>query len=155
MRLSVFLNYMQTVILLGVLLFLVLRRRSGNLYELAGAVVFLGGYLFHTFWESSASYTIPYFILLVPYSVCGMAEWAAFLERTAERIREVKSGRAEKTSPGKKEIVSVAFAAVFVLLLAAFFRTNLFDRTIALNDDLKGIDASAQFYQTGEWDRGF
>lgn len=154
-RLSVFLNYMQTVILLGVLLFLVLRRRSGNLYELAGAVVFLGGYLFHTFWESSASYTIPYFILLVPYAVCGMAEWAAFLERMAGRIREVKSGRAEKISPGKKEIVSVAFAAVFVLLLAAFFRTNLFDRTIALNDDLKGIDASAQFYQTGEWDRGF
>lgn len=154
-RLSVFLNYMQTLILLGVLLFLILRWRSGSLYELMGAVVFLGGYFFHMFWESSASYTIPYFMILVPYAVCGMAEWAACLEKAGKRIGEVKSGGAEKISLGKKGIASAILAIMFVLLLAAFIRTNLFDRTIALNDDLSGFDASAQFYQTGAWDRGF
>lgn len=153
--LSLFLNYMQTLILLGVLLFLVLRWRSGSLYELMGAVIFLGGYFFHMFWESSASYTIPYFMILVPYAVCGMAEWAVFLEKTGRRIREVKNGGLGKISLGKKEIASAVLAAAFVLLLAAFIRTNLFDRTIALNDDLNGFDASAQFYQTGAWDRGF
>ncbi|MDE7359958.1 MAG: hypothetical protein K2N39_11125, partial [Lachnospiraceae bacterium] len=79
-RLSVVLNYMQTLVLLGMLFYLFLRWRKGTLYELMGAVVFLGGYLFHTFWESSASYTIPYFVLLIPYAVCGMAEWTALLE---------------------------------------------------------------------------
>lgn len=164
-RLSVLLNYMQTLILLGVLLFLILRWRKGSLYELMGAVVFLGGYLFHTFWESSASYTIPYFTLLIPYGVCGMAEWASFLEKTAGNLRE-KAGRKEagtgdgeavkrQTRFEKQRIAAAAFAAVFILLLAAFIRTNLFDRTIALNDDLNGIDASAQFYHTGKWDRGF
>lgn len=153
--LSVCLNYMQTWILFGVLLFLVLRWQRGNLYELMGAVIFLGGWLFHMFWESSASYTIPYFLLLVPYAVSGMAEWAAFLERMAKRIGEGRDGRAEKSGPGVRGIVAAASAAVFVLLLAAFIRTNLFDRTIALNDDLDGMDASAQFYQTGAWDRGF
>lgn len=153
--LSVLLNYMQTLILLGMLLFLFLRWRKGSVYELMMAVVFLGGWLFHMFWESSASYTIPYFTFLIPYAVCGMAEWAVFLERMAKRIGEVRDGSAEKISPGKKEAVITAFAAAFVLLLAAFTRTNFFDRTIALNDDLAGIDASAQFYQTGEWDRGF
>lgn len=153
--LSVFLNYMQTLILLGMLFFLLLRWRSGSVYELMGAVVFLGGYLFHMFWESSASYTIPYFTFLIPYAVCGIAEWAAFLERTARRAGEVRDGSVEKPGIGKKGVAAAAFAVVFILLLTAFVRTNLFDRTIALNDDLKGIDASEQFYQTGAWDRGF
>ena len=91
-RLSIALNYMQTCILLGMLLYLLLRWRKGNLYELMGAVVFLGGYLFHLFWESSASYTIPYFVLLIPYAVCGMAEWVSFLERIWVRLRRGESG---------------------------------------------------------------
>lgn len=153
--LSVLLNYMQTLILFGVLLFLFLRWKSGNLYELVGTVIFLGGWFFHMFWESSASYTIPYFTLLIPYAVCGMAEWAAFLERIIKRIGEMKSGGTEKTALRKETLAVVVSAVVFALFLAAFIRTNLFDRTIALNDDLNGIDASAQFYQTGEWDRGF
>lgn len=160
--LSVWLNYMQTLILLGMLLFLLLRWKSGSIYELMMAVVFLGGYLFHMFWESSASYTIPYFAFLIPYAVCGMAEWAAFLEKTAGGLRGFGNAGGEngmtgtaRVSLGKKGIIAAVLAAAFVLLLAAFIRTNLFDRTIALNDDLEGMDASAQFYQTGEWDRGF
>lgn len=160
--LSVFLNYMQTLILLGVLFFLLLRWKKGGVYELMGVVVFLGGWLFHLFWESSASYTIPYFAFLIPYGVCGMAEWAAFLERAvtgeagAERAGEENGITEEKHLRfGKKRIAAVAITAAFVLLLAAFTWTNLFDRTIALNDDQNGIDATAQFYQTGEWDRGF
>ena len=160
--LSVWLNYMQTLILLGMLLFLFLRWDSGSIYELMMAVVFLGGYLFHMFWESSASYTIPYFTFLIPYAVCGMAEWAAFLEKKAGAFRRSADAGGEngaagtaRAGLGKKGIVTAVLVAAFVLLLAAFIRTNLFDRTIALNDDLEGMDASAQFYQTGEWDRGF
>lgn len=161
-RLSVLLNDMQSLILLSALLFLILRWKSGSLYELMGAVVFLGGYLFHTFWESSASYTIPYFVLLIPYGVCGIAEWAVFLEKMTGRLRGTagpeQAGMEAGTSQakfGKKQIAKAVFAPLFLLLLAAFTRTNLFDRTIALNDDLEGMDATAQFYQTGEWDRGF
>ena len=152
-RLSVLLNYMQTLVLLGMLLFLVFRWKRGGLYELIGAVVFLGGWLFHMFWESSASYTIPYFACLIPYAVCGMAEWTVFLEGMPGRMREMRSG-GENAGFGKKAAAAV-LAAVFCLFLAAFIRTNLFDRTIALDDERNGIDAGAQFYQTGVWDRGF
>lgn len=153
-RLSVLLNYMQTLLLLGVLLFLVFRWKKGGLYELMGAVVFLGGWLFHMFWESSASYTIPYFACLIPYAVCGMAEWTMFLERMPERIREMRNG-GKCAAFGKRGVLTVVLAAVLLLFLAAFIRTNLFDRTIALNDERNGLDAEAQFYQTGEWDKGF
>lgn len=157
-RLSILLNDMQTLILLGMLLYLFLRWSEGSLFELMGAVIFLGGYLFHMFWESSASYTIPYFVLLIPYAVCGMAEWTMFLESAVERLRgteERGAGEARKLpsltewrkKPGK--VLAVAAVLVFLLLVLAFTRTNLFHRTLALNDDLQGIDASAQFYQTG------
>ena len=164
-RLSVLLNYMQTEVCLGMLLYLFLRWRKGNLYELMGAVIFLGGYLFHLFWESSASYTIPYFVLLIPYAVCGMAEWTAFLEGTVDRLRGAeRSGEGtaemvEKSAFRRKQrgkagrILAAAVVIGFCLLVFAFTRTNLFDRTIALDDDRNGIDASAQFYQTGSWEK--
>lgn len=150
-KLSVLLNDMQTLIWLGVLLYLLLRWNSGNLYELMGAVIFLGGWLFHLFWESSASYTIPYFVVLLPYAVCGMAEWAAFLEKWFARLRIAARGGETKTPPGTRGLLAAVFTLVFFLLLFAFFHTNLFDRTIALNDDLQGFDASDQFYHCGAW----
>ena len=68
---------------------------------------------------------------------------------------ENETDRTKPAGSGKRQLAAAVLAAAFVLLLAAFMRTNLFHRTIALNDDLKGMDASEQFYQTGKWDRGF
>ncbi len=159
-KLSVLLNDMQTLIWLGVLLYLLFRWNSGNLYELMGAVIFLGGWLFHLFWESSASYTIPYFVVLIPYAVCGMAEWAAFLRKWVTGLRmAAHGGETEDASgtsgssaeTGRKRKILAALALGFFLLVFAFMHTNLFDRTIALNDDLQGIDASDQFYHRIVW----
>lgn len=159
-KLSVLLNDMQTLIWLGVLLYLLLRWNSGNLYELMGAVIFLGGWLFHLFWESSASYTIPYFVVLIPYAVCGMAEWAAFLEKWFVRLRVIARGGEKEeaagtsgrlTGIGRKRKILAALVLGFFLLVFAFMRTNLFGRMIALNDDLQGIDASDQFYHRIVW----
>lgn len=163
-RLSLLLNDMQTLIWLGVLFCVLLRWDSRSLYELMGAVIFLGGYLFHLFWESSASYTIPYFALLIPYAVCGMAEWVGFMEKQIARLRKTESS-GEEEAPGQEEmrsevtgergkagkVLTAALAITFCLLVVAFTRTNLFDRTIALNDDLQGVDASDQYYQRGAW----
>lgn len=153
--LSIVLNYMQTLVLICALLYVLLRWRSQSLYELMGIVIFLGGFLFHMFWESSASYTIPYFVLLIPYAVCGMAEWMRYLEAVIKRIGKKENEAAEEPGAGKKQAIMCGAALVFVLLLAAFTRTNLFDRTIGLNDDLQGIDASDQFYQRGDWERNY
>lgn len=166
-KFSVLCNDMQSLILLGVLLYLFLRWGSRNLYELMGAVIFLGGYLFHLVWESSSSYTIPYFVLLIPYAVCGMAEWVVFVERLIARQRGMEWGGAQAVHEQKQEqeaaagrhrktgkLSAAALAVGFFLLVFAFTRTNLFDRTIALNDDLQGYDASDQFYHRVVWKTG-
>lgn len=160
-RLSILLNYAQTLFLAGFILYLIMNRKSRNIYELMGAVVFLGGWLFHFFWESSASYTIPYFVILIPYAVKGLADWVRWTDgvicHAGEAVRQSKIREKQAVKGGtynlltvmrKKEVrVPVCALSVMVCLLALFSRTNLFDRTIALND---GEDAARQFYHRGE-----
>ncbi|MGN1152122.1 MAG: hypothetical protein ACI4SN_08200 [Lachnospiraceae bacterium] len=145
--LSVILNFVQTVILTGMLFYLFFTRKSRNLNELLVAVVFLGGYLFHMVWESSASYTIPYFVLLIPYAVKGFAEYGRWADQAFKWIME-KSVEEKKADIKKcfsgKNIPLAGVAAMLIVLVILFMQTNLFDRTIALDD---GADAVRQFYQ--------
>lgn len=141
--LSVILNYMQTLLLVGVLLYLLFSRHSRNLYELMGAVVFLGGYLFHFVWESSASYTIPYFVVIIPYAAKGLTEWIRYMAALSAPREAYRSGRPEIREIVKRHRMLVAGGIGLFLLLALFVRTNLFGRTIALDD---GEEARAQFY---------
>ena len=137
--LSVWLNYIQTLVFTGVLLYLFLNWKSRNLYELMGLVVFLGGYLFHMVWEASASYTIPYFTVMIPYAVKGFYDWAKVIVNLGERPREgIRMNR-------KAAVCAMGVAALLVLVFC-FTRTNLFHRTIALDD---GAEAITQYYHRG------
>lgn len=135
--LSVYLNFAQTWILAGMLLYLLLNRKNRDLSELMVAVVFLGGYLFHLVWESSASYTIPYFVLLIPYAVKGFCDWIRCLSRMTDRIR---NGEKPDGSFYRAEIGIVCVC----LIVIGVSRTNLFRNTIVLDD---GVEAEEQFYQ--------
>lgn len=145
--LSVILNFVQTVILMGMLFYLFFTRKSRNLNELLVAVVFLGGYLFHMVWESSASYTIPYFVLLIPYAVKGFAEYGRWADQAFKWIME-RSSEEKKTDIKKcfsgRNIPLIGVTAMLIVLVILFMQTNLFHRTIALDD---GADAVRQFYQ--------
>lgn len=156
--LSVLLNYAQTLLLAGFILYLIMQRKSRNIYELMGAVVFLGGYIFHFFWESSASYTIPYFVIMIPYAVKGLADWIRGADRCIGSLGAVlRRSKMQGMHTLKKELLSavckkqiwlpVCVLAAVIGVTALLSRTNLFDRTIALND---GADAEWQFYHRGE-----
>ena len=70
--LSAYLNILQTVILFGVVIFIFCRKNdytSKNM--LLVMMVFVGGFIFHMFWEAKCQYTIPYFVMLFPFSVKG------------------------------------------------------------------------------------
>lgn len=146
-RFYVLMNYFQTLLLAGMLLYLFLNWKSRNLYELMGAVIFLGGYLFHFVWESSASYTIPYFVVMIPYAVKGMTDWVRYVENVPAYMARNRQGLAGKRELIGKFVLPVGgtvAAFVFVILLG---RTNLFWKTIALDD---GEEARAQFYHEEE-----
>lgn len=156
--LSICLNIIQTLILTGALFYLLFTCKKAKIQELIVYVVFLGGFLFHMVWEGSASYAIPYFVLLIPYAAKGFAayiRWAAkawiWLVRESgdtkkEDIKRFFSGKNARLIGG---------AVVFLTLLIMFSQTGLFKRTIGMNDDLKGFQASEQFYKTGDWTPDF
>lgn len=155
--LSMVLNVVQTLILTGALLYLLFMDKRAKLYELIIYVVFLGGFLFHLVWEASASYAIPYFVLLIPYAVKGFAEyvrWADAVWTWVIRKNPAKKKEDIRRFLSKKNGLLLGCAAFLMALLILFGQTDLFRRTIALNDDQKGIDASEQFYRTGAWEPG-
>jgi hypothetical protein len=145
-KFSVLFNIVQTLILTGMLFYLIFTGKSKNINELLIAVVFLGGYLFHMFWESSGSYTLPYFVMLIPYAVKGFAEYGKWAEHAWRWLREKTA--AEKQNEMKvwlsKRKMPVTAVAVVIVLVLLVTRTSLFTRTIALDD---GEDAVRQFYQ--------
>lgn len=145
--LSVILNIVQTMIWTGMLFYLFFTRKSTNLNELLIAVVFLGGFLFHMVWESSPSYTFPYFVLLIPYAVKGFAEYGRWAEQVYRWVVERSAERKKRDIKkwfSKKNMPVISAVAVIAVLFILFTQTNLFDRTIALDD---GTDAWRQFYQ--------
>lgn len=69
-------NLLQTLILFGTVWYLVYYWKEMELSHILLPVCFIGGFLFHIFWEAKAQYTMPYFVLLLPLSMAGLAAYA-------------------------------------------------------------------------------
>lgn len=52
------------------------------------AIIFLGGFFFHLFWEAKAQYVIVYYIMLLPYSANGICNGVKYCGLQWHRIRE-------------------------------------------------------------------
>lgn len=66
-----YMDIMQTIILFGSLLYIVMDFKNIEFKQLILAIVFIGGFFFHILWEAKCQYTITYFILLIPYAIIG------------------------------------------------------------------------------------
>ena len=71
---------------LGFLTKKVLKDEKNEAYYLP-LLTFIGGFVFHFFWEAKCQYTLPYFVLLIPYSVLGMESVSAV--RFKQNIRKM------------------------------------------------------------------
>lgn len=47
--------------------------------QLVLPMVFIGGFIFHLFWETKARYATMYFVILIPYAICGYGRIASFV----------------------------------------------------------------------------
>ena len=73
-------NILQTIILFGTMLFVIIDFKKIKLTELIFAIIFIGGFIFHIIWEAKCQYTLPYFVLIIPYSVIGYYKFACKFE---------------------------------------------------------------------------
>jgi hypothetical protein len=67
-----FLKIVQFLILVGTLLWCIMSyNHKISIESLLLPLIFIGGFVFHTFWEAKCEYTISYFVLLFPYAILG------------------------------------------------------------------------------------
>ena len=123
-KISVFLlalfNLSQTLVLVGVCLYLFLCRKEIGLEELLFAVIFIGGFLFHTFWEAKSQYTMLYFMILIPYMVKGYSRLLYHLTALLTQFREKKGGT-EKQLLTKRALIAIC---VIIIMIPAAIRIS-------------------------------
>lgn len=110
---SAWLNALQILILAGTLLWCALCRREQRQISLCFAVTFIGGFVFHLFWEAKCQYTLSYFVLLLPLASGGWAELARLLAGLLSR----KGQKTDQRSLLKRSLRQIApFAAMSLVL---------------------------------------
>ena len=80
-----FLDAFMLVVLLGALAAFWLEDKF-EVKMLTLATVFIGGFIFHIFWEAKGQYTLPYFVLLFPYAIRGYEVLTEKLVALREKI---------------------------------------------------------------------
>lgn len=60
------------------------------LHRLLLPMIFIGGFIFHMFWEAKCQYTVTYFVLLIPYCVKGLMDMT---DEIADWILHIKKGQ--------------------------------------------------------------
>lgn len=90
-----YMNLFQTIVLAfaGVSMIVLWQRREVTWWEIVLLTTYFGGFAFHLFWEAKPQYTLPYFLLLIPYAAHGMVciERGRTPVNLDEYIREVRA----------------------------------------------------------------
>lgn len=132
-------NLLQTWILTGAFLYAILRFRKSSVEEVLLPVTFVGGFVFHLFWEAEGLYAILYYPLLLPVSVCGYGEWRRLLLMKKE---EITSCGVREWSGRKKGKIIVCAAAVIAVCALSY--TDPFAKLFARNENTGVFDTYTQ-----------
>ena len=127
-----YLNILQSIILFGSMLYAINALFNNSL---AGTTVlpltFIGGFIFHIFWEGKCQYTLPYFVLLLPLCIAGFYYMA-------KNISDLSRKHLYKCGAGLIVLVAV---------------TIIFNRFIIINHDNKSYSEYRDYtikIQSGE-----
>lgn len=135
-----FVNLLHTWILAGTFLYAVFRYKTSSLKEIILPITFIGGFVFHLFWEAQSLYAILYFLLLLPLCICGYGEWKKWLRGSKREIME----NGWKTEAGKCLKRKLAVGFIIAVLVCAGSYTEPFAKMIARNENTGAFDTYTQ-----------
>ena len=69
--LNIYLKIYELAILFGAIVMLFMKRLNSS--NCVFIIAFIGGFLFHLFWETGSQYMFTYFVILIPYGVYGIS----------------------------------------------------------------------------------
>ncbi len=120
------LDRLQFMILMGAIFYLIFNRNQ-DYYgrSLIFAIIFLGGFLFHLFWEAKCQYTLSYFVILIPYAAGGTVSIITKLHRYLMRIsKQNESAKTVFFSFAKKQIGMTVLSGIVILALFGLYSGN-------------------------------
>ena len=118
-----YLNLIQFATYAGVILYCIFcRKNSACMHTLIFPMIFIGGFIFHLFWEAKSQYTLSYFVLLFPYAVSGYS--AVF-------------SRIQPKEVCKKNIDLGAVTVFVIVIIAILSQKNILD-VLTTDEDQDG-----------------
>lgn len=120
-------NIVQSIIYFGAFLYVLLGLKKARINELVFAIITIGGFLFYIVWEGKCQYTIPYFVMIIPYAVLGydmLTKRLAGLE-----IGTLKAGI--KPQAGLYQGICIALMGLFMAWYGVYMMSF-----VKLSDDL-------------------
>ena len=136
-------NIFLTLLWLGILLFIILDRKKLNIYQLVFAIIFIGGFIFHLFWEAKGQYTVIYVYLLIPYMIRGYQLLLSDTEKSTRENRFFKN----------QGMIELEIIFAFVILIA-WLHIPIINNTIKLSGDERNYDIYIKMSWNSELEQG-
>ncbi len=83
--LVIFMDIYQSLIWLCAAAWVILNKNKMNEKKLLLITIILGGFAFHTFWESKSQYVLQYFVMLIPYGAAGLSNIIEIINKCLDR----------------------------------------------------------------------
>lgn len=108
-------DMVQSVLLFGLMLFFVFDKKKLKLENGCMIIAVLGGFLFHIFWEGKCQYTLPYYILLFPFSVQGYLSSSAYLAGGTDGLNGIGKRIRVLWKEGSAKLLAAVIALVLII----------------------------------------
>lgn len=122
-------NIFQSMIWIGICLWIVLGRREVHTNQLLLATIFVGGFIFHLIWEAKCQYVLPYFVLLFPYACKG---FSLFLDQIELFLKE-KGKICHRCK--KIKIVPVVLIVSLFMMFVSFVGQKYVNKVFGLDNE--------------------
>lgn len=130
--LFLWMDVVQSVLLFGLVQFLIFDRKKLKLEKSCLIIAVLGGFLFHIFWEGKCQYALPYYILLFPFSVQGYLSSSAYLAGGADGLNGIGRRMRALWKEGSAKLLA---AVVALVLIISILPGEFIHATVKMNDD--------------------
>lgn len=142
--LSEFMDLMQTWIYFGCFLYFIFHFRHCRFEELILAMVTLGGFIFHLFWEAKSQYVMIYCLLMIPYAVKGYEKLIEIITVSVARIKNHKQQIHVKPLTG----IAACIGLILIMCLASALIIRISNtKTIQYTLGVRSPDELIQEYE--------
>lgn len=125
-------NYLHTAILAGVCFYLFFHRKKRESGELLLGIAVVGGLLFHMFWEAKPQYTLPYFVLLLPYCAAG---YSGMVQRMLVLWKERKRNDGKTKERCLTAVIGIGITAAFIGIISLLSGFRIISYTVSVRNE--------------------